>query len=235
LGSSFLYLLPQKIIMQYLYLAVIGLLLLTQACDNTGRNTKTANQHMHTLNHEQLISEFNSPERDEWQKPNEVLALLGDLKGKTVADIGAGGGYFTFKLANVGAKVIATDIDPYFVDYIDTRKKELHPSIANLVHARICEADNSYLKANEADVVLIVNTYHHIENRVAYLERLQKSLKINGEIVIIDFKAMHTPVGPPKNLRLSESTVYSELQKAGYTNITVNSDLLPMQYIIRAY
>jgi 2-polyprenyl-3-methyl-5-hydroxy-6-metoxy-1,4-benzoquinol methylase len=221
--------------MQHLYVVIIGILLLTQACDNTGRATKTANEHMHTRNHEQLISEFNSPERDAWQKPVEVLALLGNLKGKTVADIGAGGGYFTFKLASAGAKVIAADIDPYFVDYIDKRKKELHPNIANLVHARICEEDNSYLKANEADIILMVNTYHHLNNRIAYLERLQKSLKINGEIVIIDFKATHTPVGPPKNLRIAESTVYNELKKAGYTSITVNSDLLPMQYIIRAY
>src|SRR5262250_2336948 len=66
-----------------------------------------ANKHMHEMRFEDLVARFEDPARKEWQKPDEVIAGLGPLSGKTVADIGAGTGYFSFPTAARGAKVIA--------------------------------------------------------------------------------------------------------------------------------
>ncbi len=82
-----------------------------------------ANKFMHHADFQQLVAHFEDPARAQWQKPDEVIASLGSLEGKTVADIGAGSGYFTFPLAKKAAKVIAIDIDQRFLDYIEQKKR----------------------------------------------------------------------------------------------------------------
>ena len=80
---------------------------------------------MHKLSVEELAQRFEDPSRDAWQKPDQVIALLGDIKGKTVVDIGAGSGYFTFRLAEKGARVVAADVDDDFQNFIAHKKEEL--------------------------------------------------------------------------------------------------------------
>ena len=84
----------------------------------------SANQHMRQSSVEDLIRRFESPERDAYQQPQKVLEYLGDLKGKTVMDIGAGSGYFSVKLAEAGAMVIAADVDDEFQAFIQRRIAE---------------------------------------------------------------------------------------------------------------
>ena len=81
-----------------------------------------ANTHMQRHSIESIVQAFDSDERDEWQKPDEVITLLGNLKGKTVMDIGSGSGYFSFRLADAGARVICADVDNRFLDVIKEKK-----------------------------------------------------------------------------------------------------------------
>lgn len=191
----------------------------------------SANEHMHQSSVQDLIKRFESPERDAYQKPEKVLDYLGNIQGQTIMDIGAGSGYFSVKLAEKGAKVIAADVDDEFLNYIQNRidKEDLKN-----IETRKIPYDSPNLQENEADMVLIVNTYHHIENRKEYFHKVKKGTKDNGELVIIDFFKTDVPVGPPSKHKVSIDTVVDELKKAGYTSFVIKVDLLPYQYIIRA-
>ena len=191
-----------------------------------------ANQYMHQAEFDQLVARFEDPARAEWQKPEKTIASLGPLDGKTVADIGAGTGYFSFPIAKKAAKVIAIDIDQRFLDCINQKKQTL--KIGANLETRLTTPDSSGLKTGEADMVLIVDTYHHIEGRVEYLKKLKKCLRSDGVLVIIDFKKVKTPPGPPVELRLAQEQVKSELKSAGFAIVSTDSEMLPYQYIIKA-
>lgn len=187
---------------------------------------------MHKSDFHELVARFNDPARAQWQKPGEVIASLGLLEGKTVADIGAGTGYFALPLAKKAAKVIAIDIDQHFLDYIEQRKQAA--KIGANLETRLTAPDSPGLKPGEADVVLIVDTFHHIENRIEYLKKLKGGLGKAGLLVVIDFKKQEPPPGPPIHLRLAHEQVESELKSAGFALVSTDSDLLPYQYIIKA-
>ncbi len=216
-----------------LFLMVASCTFLLTQCENSGQQ-HSANEHLHhKTDHETLIKQFENPNRAKWQKPEVVIAALGDLTGKTVADIGAGSGYFTFPLAKKAAKVIAIDIDQKFLDYIEQRIETAEANYVGLIETRHASESDPYLKLNEADIVLIVNTYHHIQDRVKYFRSLQKNLQADGQVVIVDYKKKRTPMGPPQRLRLSSKQVVNELSEAGYTGIEVDDTSLPYQYIIK--
>jgi len=197
-------------------------------------NHGQANANMNQTTFEDLVVRFEGKERDNWQKPSEVLALLGDIKGKTVMDIGSGTGYFSFRLLEAGARVICADVDDRFLGYIGERMKRDNVS-ADRMELRKVPYDSSLLKPAEADVVLIVDTYHHIENRFDYFTEVRQGLKPGGKLVVVDFKKMEVPEGPPVAMKLSEDEVVAELVRAGYSNFSIDRDLLPYQYIIQAY
>jgi ubiquinone/menaquinone biosynthesis C-methylase UbiE len=187
-----------------------------------------ANRFMHREDFDQLVARFEDPSRAEWQKPDAVIANLGHLQGKTVADIGAGTGYFAFPIANKAAKVIAIDIDQRFLDYIQ-QKKQTRKIGAN-IETRLTAPDWPGFKRGEADVVLIVDTFHHIQNRIEYLKKLKSVLGKGGLLVIIDFKKQKPPPGPPVELRLSQEQVEAELKAAGFAVLSADRDFLPYQY-----
>ena len=194
-------------------------------------NHNSANEYMRESTFQELIKRFESPERDAYQKPEKVLEYLGNIEGLTIMDIGAGTGYFSVKLAEKNAKVIAADVDEDFQEFIKNRIKENN---LTTIETRKIPYDSPNLKDAEADIVLIVNTYHHIENRTEYFQKVKKGTNADGKLVVIDFFKVETPVGPPVNHKLSIDEVVKELQKAGYTSFTINVDLLPYQYIIEA-
>lgn len=191
----------------------------------------SANEYMHQSSVDRLVKNFESPERDAYQQPEKVMAYLGDLNGKKVMDIGAGSGYFSVKLADKGAEVIAADVNEEFQEHL---KQRIQSENLKNIELRKIPYDNPGLKDEEVDLVFLVNTYHHIENRVDYFSEVKKGLKANGEIVIIDFfKTEDLPVGPPFNHKLSMDVAVTELKKAGFTSIEVDVNLLPYQYIIK--
>jgi cyclopropane fatty-acyl-phospholipid synthase-like methyltransferase len=182
---------------------------------------------MNETSFEDLVKMFEDSARVEWQKPDEIIDLLGDLEGKTIMDIGAGTGYFAFRMAAKGAKVIAADVDERFIEYIENKGIER-------VEARLVPYDNANLKPKEVDAVIIVDTYHHIENRTAYFKTLLKGLKADGRLMVVDFKKVETPHGPPVNHRISADEVIKELKTAGFTTFEIEEDFLPYQYVIIA-
>jgi arsenite methyltransferase len=129
---------------------------------------------------------MNDPSRDAWQKPKEVVEKLGIVPGARVADIGAGGGYFTWYLAEaVGSDGItyAVEIDETGLDII--RKDMQARGVRNVVpiHAKPMDAK---LPA-QVDLVFSCDTYHHMEERVAYFRSLARYLKADGRVAILDF------------------------------------------------
>ena len=194
-------------------------------------SAKTANDYMHRSSTDELINRFESPERDAYQKPDTVLAYLGDIEGMKIMDIGSGSGYFSVKLAEQGARVIAADVDEKFQAVI---KKRIADNDLKNIELRKIPYDSPDLADGEVDKVIIVNTFHHIENRSDYFAKVKKGIKPDGELVVIDFFKKEIPVGPPVNHKLDLETVKKELGEAGYTQLDVNVDLLPYQFIIRA-
>ncbi len=186
-----------------------------------------ANAYMHRHDFDELVARFEAPERATWQKPEMVIGLLEPLEGKTVADIGAGSGYFTFRMAAKASRVIAIDIDPRFIDYVEEKG---NPK----VEARLTTPDSPGLRQGEADAVLIVNVYHHIDDRVNYLKKLKAGMADGGVLLIVDYKKEPTPHGPPVEIRVAESEVEEELKQAGFTVELMDREGLPEQYILRA-
>ena len=193
----------------------------------------SANTHMNKRSFAELLSHFESESRAEWQKPEEVIKKLGDISGKTVIDIGSGSGYFSFRLAAKGAYVIAADVDQRFLDYVEKKRTErgIDPKRLEL---RKVPYDSPSLKDSEVDAVLIVNTYHHIEDRIEYFKQVRNGLKSDGKLYVVDYKTIDTPVGPPQSVRIEYKTVEAELRKAGFSGISTDSTLLPYQYIVEA-
>lgn len=175
--------------------------------------------------------------RDVWQQPQLVIEKLGPLEGKTIADIGAGPyGYFALRLASREpiAKVIAIDIDPKSVAFMEAAKNSLQDSARARFTTRLVPEDDPMLAPGEADVVLIVNTILYFNNRVQYLKNLHKGLKAGGKLVIVDFEMRNTPVGPPLKERIPLGQIEQELMAAGYKNIQSDTRTLEYQYIITA-
>jgi cyclopropane fatty-acyl-phospholipid synthase-like methyltransferase len=171
-----------------------------------------------------------------WQKPEFILERLGDVSQKVVADIGAGRGFFALRIAPKAKKVIAIDIDPNITNYLDSiRNIELSAGDKNRLEARLARPDDPSLKLEEADKVLIVNTYMYIINRVDYLSTLKKGMSKGASIIIVDFKKKRTNnIGPPVAIRVPQYTVEDELERAGFELVDSDDLSLDYQYIIVA-
>ena len=181
-----------------------------------------------------LVNQFEPEDRVIWQKPELVIRKLGDIKGKTIVDIGAGTGYFTFRLARSGAKVIAVDIDPQAIEWMENQKERYSEEIKNNVDIRLASFSDPNLNNQEADVALMVNTYIYIENRITYLKNLQRGLKKGAKLVIVDFKKKTTAIGPELSQRISLLDVENELTEAGFTILNEDDTSLEYQYFVSA-
>lgn len=189
-----------------------------------------ANHHMHQTPFEELVKRFESEDRDEWQKPDEVIRFLGDLKNKTIIDIGAGTGYFEFKMNEPSAKIIAADVDDRFIKYINDRiTKEKSSNIS----ARKAEYEKPPVSEKEADIVFMVDVYHHIENRKDYFSMLKRGLKLNGEMIIVDFKKGDFEHGPPNEMKIEPQTVIDEMKLAGFNLVAEDTTTLKYQYMLK--
>lgn len=195
------------------------------------KHSHSANEFSDQSTVEKLAKKFESAERDSAQQPQKILHYLGDLQGKTIMDIGAGTGYFSVKLADKGANVIAADVSSEFQDYL---KQRLEKDKLKNIELRKIPYDSPFLKDAEVDMIFVANTYHHIENRVDYFTRAKKGIKKGGELIILDYFKTDMPDGPPTNMKVSIDEVIAELKKAGYTSFEAEVNLLPYQYILRA-
>ena len=168
--------------------------------------------------------------RDEWQKPEEVVRALELKPGDRVADLGAGSGYFTFRLARAvgpAGKVYAVDIDPDMIAVLGERAKSENAANVEIVSAK---PDDPGLAPGSVDLIFTSDAYHHIDDRVAYFASVAKVLRPGGRIAIIDFN------GSGWAIRMSghytpEETVRKEMARAGY-RLVKQADFLEKQYLL---
>ncbi|MCC6664863.1 MAG: class I SAM-dependent methyltransferase [Polyangiaceae bacterium] len=172
---------------------------------------------------------FDDPKRDAWQKPAEVVKELALAPGDVVADLGAGTGYFASRLARAvpQGKVLAVDIEPSLIEHM--KKRAEREGTAN-VEPILGSASDPKLPAG-VNVVLVVDTYHHIGERTEYFKRVRTRLSAGGRVVIVDFKKGKFPVGPPDDHKLGPEVVETEMNGAGYSRCK-SFDGLPYQYML---
>ena len=170
-----------------------------------------------------------------WQKPGLVIEKLGDISDKTIADIGAGTGYFSLRLSKKAKKVIAIEIEPTLINYIDSSKVSLPDSLKSRLETRLALPDNPKLAKDEVDIVLIINTVAYIEDLPKYLNTLKQGLKKGGKVMIIDYKMKRLPINaPPKSERVYLDVIEDMMVDAGYEVIQTDDTSLDFQYIIQA-
>jgi ubiquinone/menaquinone biosynthesis C-methylase UbiE len=181
-------------------------------------------------NPERYADDWNDPARDQWQKPQAVITAMELEAGMTVADVGAGTGYFVPHLARaVGpdGRVLAVDIEPAMLRYVADLAEEQDIGNVDTVHAQ--PADTG-LPPSSVDRVLSVNTWHHIPDRGAYARHLAGRLKEGGSVWVVDF-TKGARRGPPPAHRLTPEEVVRELEAGGLA-AEVRDLGLPQQFVV---
>jgi ubiquinone/menaquinone biosynthesis C-methylase UbiE len=200
------------------------------ACAHEGGQHQ-GGHHQHSGQHrfddaEAWAKRFENPSRDAWQKPDEVIAALALAPDAKVADIGAGTGYFPVRLARAVPQghVYGVDVESAMVKYLAARAER--EKLGNL-SAVLADFDDAKLP-EAVDLVILVNTYHHIDARPAYFKKLQASVKPGGRLAIVDFTRA-SKMGPPADHKVPPEQVRQELQQAGWTFERAH-DFLPEQF-----
>lgn len=177
---------------------------------------------------ESWAQRFEASDRDAWQQPAEVIAALKLAPEAVVADIGAATGYFPVRLSRAvpKGKVYGVDIEQSMVDYLTARAKK--EQLGNVV--AVLGAPDDPKLPEPVDLVLVVNTYHHIDGRPDYFKRLQSKLKPGGRVAIIDFRKGQ-PMGPPEEHRIDAAQVKEEFAAAGY-QLSAEHTFLPNQHFL---
>jgi ubiquinone/menaquinone biosynthesis C-methylase UbiE len=173
---------------------------------------------------------FNKKASDPRNKPDHSIEAIGLKYGQIIADIGAGGGYFSLRFAEIvgeNGKVYAVDINQEFLEFINNSAEK--KGLNNIVTLLITE-DKLDLPEKNLDFIFMRNVTHHIPNRVKYFKNLEMFLKSNGRIIIIEYKK-----GKPFTFRgmfghyLPKETIMQEMEEAGYT-VEKEFDFLPEQH-----
>lgn len=173
--------------------------------------------------------------RDVWQRPSDVIDLLGDVSEYKIADIGAGTGFFSFRLLLRGASVIAIDIDPRMLEIIESFKQNLSSEMQTKLETRLALPSDAKIEKDEVDIILIINTIGYIKNRIEYLKQLYEVLPDGGKILIVDFKSRQLPVEAPSlEFRVPLFQLEQDLANSGFTSIESNDAILDYQYTVLA-
>lgn len=200
-----------------------------------GEQAKTDHSHDdHHMGHHTFrgikawIQRLDNPEREEKQRPHEVIEKLDLHDGDVTADVGAGTGYFALRIAaaHPHVRVIAADAQREMVDYLETQVEAR--GLANLEPVVIHPARPSL--PVKADLALLVDTLHHIPDRAQYFSHLRESMVPGARIAVIDY-AKDAPEGPPDQHRIAKEDVVRDLEQVGYT-LEMDLKFLPNQYFV---
>ena len=176
------------------------------------------------------IAALDDPKRDAYQKPAEVIEALGLTPGHLVADIGAGSGYFTLRLAPKvapGGHVYAVDVNPDMVRHLNARIRDGKvPNVSTI----LAPADDPLLPV-PVDLIVIVDVWHHVEDQAGYLEQLKRGLRPGGRVVMIDFHKRDLPVGPPTAMKIAREDLLAQMQAHGFRLVREHT-FLPYQYFL---
>ncbi len=177
------------------------------------------------------LGELEGPDRDAWQRPDQIMDALQIGESSVVADLGAGGGWFTVRLArHVGPNghVYAEDIQPQMIEAMERRIQR--EGLKN-VTTQLGTADDPKLPDNSVDAVLIVDTYHEIERPVALLKNVRKALRPTGVVCIINFKKDGGGPGPSMDERVDPDRVIADARDAGF-ELRKRESFLRYQYML---
>jgi predicted metal-dependent enzyme (double-stranded beta helix superfamily)/ubiquinone/menaquinone biosynthesis C-methylase UbiE len=181
---------------------------------------------------ERYISYLESPQRAQWQKPEQVVQALGVQRGQRITDLGAGTGYFSRRLARAvgpSGRVDAADVDPGLLAELEKRARA--EGLTNVVPRRV-PANDPQLPAHSADLVLLCNSYHHLPDRIAYLQKLLPGVASDGRVVVVDFyKRPDIVEGPPFEEKVARETVVEDFHRAGFS-LDREESFLPLQYFL---
>ncbi len=167
---------------------------------------------------------YAGPGRDASQQPERVVAALEIVPGAHVADLGAGGGYFTFRFADaVGpeGRVYAIDVDPDMLGYLRSRvAKEKRENVGVIEGA----PDDPRIPADGVDLIFVCNTYHHLSDRIAYFAALQDRLRPGGRIAIVEYRS--------GGHGTAIAVIQQELEAAGYQLVEQDDFLADQSFLI---
>ena len=172
---------------------------------------------------------YASDDRDEWQRPERVIETLAIAPGQSIADLGSGGGYFTFRLADATGpegRVYAVDVDAAMNERLEGIAKERG---AENVAVVLADFDDPKIP-EPVDLIFTSNTYHHIEDRVAYFERAARYLRPEGRIAVVEYKHegfLQRVLGHATE----ENIIRAELEQAGYT-LASEHDFIEQQHFL---
>jgi ubiquinone/menaquinone biosynthesis C-methylase UbiE len=174
------------------------------------------------------LARLEGEDRLAWQKPDEVIRLLGVKRGDRVCDVGVGPGYFALRLARaVGSQgeVYAFDAEPRMLEVLRQRIAE-----QRLFHVHPILAEEG-VPPRPCDLVLVVNTFHHFRDGPGYLRRLAEHLKPGGRLANVDFHKRELPVGPPPEQKVAREDFLAAARQAGL-RLSAEHDVLPYQYFL---
>jgi len=171
------------------------------------------------------------PDREAWQQPELIMDALGIGDGSVVADLGAGGGWFTVRLAKrVGPNgvVFAEDIQPQMIEAIQRRvQREGLRNVSTVLGA----ADHPSLPRERLDAALMVETFYEVEDRHSLLTNVRAALKPNGRLGIVEYRTDGGGPGPPLEQRLPPAQVIRSAETAGFRFVR-QEQFLPYQYLL---
>ena len=174
------------------------------------------------------------PSRDEWQRPQELLNVMGaHLVGNTVADLFADDGYFTFKLLDAGANVIAV-VDSEAKAIAIRQEKDRQGIPDTRLQVRVSGPDEPGLGMAEADVALLAHSYLKIPDRASYFEKLRAGLREPRTLYILDWQYRLTPIGPPIEQRIRMEDVMDEMGIYGFAGVGALGNKIPYHVIYMA-
>lgn len=181
-------------------------------------------------NPEMFVEKFDGPERDVWQKPDEVIKSFNLHDGAVVVDIGAGTGYFTVRLAErlKNGKIFALEQAPKMALYLQDRASKAG---FNNVDVRVTGSDGSLGLQEQADLIFSVDVYHHLQDRINYFTKVSQNLKPGGILVVID-RTEGKVEGQPMGHRVPPEKVKEEMKQAGFELVQELDFLLPIQYYL---
>jgi arsenite methyltransferase len=177
------------------------------------------------------LGSLEGPDRELYAKPDQVMDALGVADGSIVAEVGAGGGWFTVRLARrVGPQglVYAEDIQEQMIDSIERRVQR--ENLGN-VRTVLGKPDDPRLPDEALDAVLIVDAYYEFERPIDLLRNVKDSLKPNGRVAIVDYRKDGEGPGPPIEDRVDESVVIAKAEAAGLRLVS-RETFLPYQYML---
>jgi SAM-dependent methyltransferase len=176
---------------------------------------------------QKYVAFLERPDRAAWQKPDDVVRALHLTGTEVIADVGAGSGYFTFRLAAAvpQGRVVATDIEPEMIRYI--HHKAMTEGIRN-VEPVLATADDPKVPAG-ADIVFVCDVLHHVSDRSAWLLRLHDEMKPGARLILVEFKDGDLPEGPPAALKIPRDEMLRLVHDSGFVLSGEEEDLLPYQ------